>query len=388
MLLRTISASSLTTFSECPRRFKAENIDRVPRTGGPGPAGVGTACHEALEKYVRAVYMEKTRGEDFAYLAGLYKVAFIREFNTADLTVPEFQDGMDMLENWYGRTDLSNTEIISVEVKDHMIINTIDGPRKYNYIWDRCDRLYEGNKKIIRVVDYKSIRAYLTPEDLREKIQARMYAMAAATQFKDENPDEIWVQFDLLRYGTVEVKFSRDDNLKTWKYVRDTANLILEMPDEKIPETLGPGCMFCVRKTTCGSLRKNVNGGGLLSLADSDEDLAKARLELEGVQKAAKYALDEIDNLMVTKAKASGELETETDSYKIALTSRRTRIVDDQEVAMILGPELTAQLGKISITAIDKLVKGNEISAAKKSQLQGAISYRQSELRPKITKKV
>lgn len=387
MQLKTISASSLTTFSECAKRWHAEYVLRTPRTGGPGPAALGTACHDALERYVRAVYMEKTRTEDFTYLLGLFKVAYMREFASADIKTPEYEDGINMLTNWFGRTNLDNVEVLSVEVKDSMNIKTKDGIKKYNYIWDRCDRFEEHGKTIIRVVDYKTIRAYLSPEDVRNKIQAKMYAMAAATQFKEMHPDEIWIQFDLLRYGTIDVKFTREENVETWKFVKATANRIIEMDDENIPETLGPGCMFCVRKANCHTLRKNINGEGIMLLAGDRDAMAKAREEFEAVQKAAKYALEELDNLMLHDAKSTDEIEYETDNYRVVFKGRKSREVDSMEAALIIGPELMSKIGKLNVTELDKLVKGKELTAAQKSLLHGTIRERFGDLKPKVVKK-
>lgn len=386
MELRTISASSFQSYEECPKRWFEENVKRTPRSGGTAPADLGTACHQALEDYVGVVYKDKKREPDLKLLLMFYRVAFQNAFGSADLDRPEYEDGEQMLRRWHDRTNLDGVEIISMEQKDYVEIKTSDGLKRYNYIWDRCDRLYEDGKKIIRVVDYKTIRANLSPEELGTKIQARMYGMAAAVQFKDEQPDEIWIQFDLLRYGTVDVKFSREQNLATWKYIRETAERILATDETKVPEVLGPGCQWCVRKATCKTLRKNIEGGGTFSLQD-DEALFKARVELESTQKAAKYALEEIDNLIAARAVQRDELEWETDNYEVKFTSKRTRVVDAHEVRMILGDQIVAQLGKVTLGDIDKLRKGNEITPEQKSLLGGAIKSQFSDPKPKVVKK-
>jgi hypothetical protein len=384
--LRTISASSLQSFEECPRRWHEENVKRTPRSGGTAPADLGTACHEALENYVGAVYKDKKREPSFDLLMMFYKVGFQSAFGSADFDRPEYKDGEAMLRRWFDRTDLSNVEIISMEKKDFIEIKTSAGIKKYNYIWDRCDRFMEHGKKIIRVVDYKTIRANITPDELRTKIQARMYGMAAAIQFKDEQPDEIWVQFDLLRYGTVDVKFSREQNVMTWKYIKSTAERIIGMDENTAPEQLGPGCQWCVRKATCKTLRKNVNGGGTYALLGG-EDLLKARVEMEAVQKAAKYALEEIDNIIMAQARNEDMTEWETDNYEVKFTSSKRRVVDSHEAGLILGPQVMAQMGKLSISDVDKLLKGDELSPNQKSLLRGAIRENYSDPKPKVVKK-
>lgn len=387
MQLRTISASSLTTFEECPRRWHAENIERVPRTGGPGPAGVGTAVHNTLEVYVAKVYMTKEWDDDWKRIEDLYTVQFAKVFGTMDTTSEQYKDGLSMLKNWFERTNLNNIEVLSVEIKSSMPIKTNDGIKKYNYIWDRCDRFKEDSKTIIRVVDYKTIRANLSPSDLRQKIQARMYAVAAATQFKDDKPDEIWICFDLLRYGPVEVKFSRDELLRTWKYIKDTANAIIAADPDDLEERLSPGCMFCVRKFNCDTLLKNETGEGIMALADDDDALAERHMQLTSVNKASKYALEEIENLMLAKAKENDEIEGETENYEVRFTARKTRYVEDFEVAEILGPEKFATIGKVTMGEIDRLLKSKELSAVQKSLLRGAVKDKFGDMKPKVTKK-
>lgn len=388
MKLRTISATSLQAFEECPARWYAENSLYTPRAGGNGPANTGTACHYACEHYVQAVYVQKTHEPSLELLHMFYKIGFEEAFGSADFSIPEFKDGKDMLTNWWNRTDLSDVEILSTEKKDYIEIKTSDGIKRYNYIWDRCDLVVDENgRRIIRVVDYKSVRAYISSEDLKQKIQARMYAMGAAIQFKDQNIDEIWIVFDLFRYGDpIEVKFSWEENRETWKWIKKTAERILATDENNPPETLGPGCVWCVRKTTCETLRKNISGGGVFALLEG-EDLLKARLELESVNKAAGYALREIDDLLVRQAQEQDVTELSEGLYDMKFTTRKTTVIDSEEAAMILGPVITAQIGKIGVTQVKELLKGDELTAAQKSQLKGIMRTSLGDPKPKVTKR-
>ena len=384
MDLKTLSASALLTFEECEARYQAENILRTPRVGGTGPADLGTAVHGALEQYVLAVYVNGTAEASLKLLMMYYQVSYADTFGTSDRSDPSYKEGMKMLQTWYDRTDLSGVQVISCEKKDFIEIKTSIGPIRLNFIWDRCDMFFENGRKIIRVVDYKTIRANLSPEELRAKLQARIYAMCAAAWFKEEEPDEIWIQFDLLRYGPVEVTFTRDKNVETWQYVKSTAEKIIAADPDKPSRSLGTGCMYCVLKSSCPLLQRNVNNGGVLSM--SLEQMMESYLALEAQNKASKYAMEELADMMLAVARERNEIEIEEGDFRLEFKSRKTRTVDSHEAIEILGPTMTSQMASFGVTQIEALLKSEELSDAQKSLLRRTIGEKWGDPRPKITK--
>lgn len=375
MELRTISATSLEVFTKCQARWKAEKLDRVPEIRDRGPAELGTSVHNALEEYVRVVYIEKARVPDLDWLLELYFEYFKAEFGTADKTNEWFDQGEEMLRKWYKRMtpQFPTFEVISVEVKDFLIIKTTHGERKYNYIWDRCDTWVENGKRIIRIVDYKTWRKNLTTTQMRQKIQVRMYAMAAAAQFKDMQPDEIWVQLDQLRHAEVEIDFNRDENLSTWKFVKDQANLILATDENTVKPTLNDECNFCGIKTTCDALRANISGGGTYSL-ETKEDLLKARYELASQMKGAEYAVKEIDNIIRARAEAEDDDAWTAGEFDLTFGRKTTRVPKKDEIALIVGPQVFKQIGTVTVGAVEKLIKSGELGPEKTSQLKQAFT--------------
>lgn len=389
MQLRTISATALEVAQLCMARFKSEKIDYTPGSGGRGPANKGTVVHGVLEDYVRAVYINKDgTPQNTATLKALYNKHFEAVFNSADRTSDDYKDGWDQVERWFKRTDLAGVEVISTETKSFIEIKTSDGPKKYNYIWDRCDKFYDEDGKLcIRVVDYKTWRKNLTPDDLYAKIQCRMYAMAAAIQFKDLNPDEIWVQLDQTRYGTVEKRFSREDNVETWKYVKRQAELILATDPNTVQATVNAECGFCPIKSSCPELRKNVSGGGVHAL--TDDELARAKYEIESTLKGAKYALEEVEDVLAARMREQDALEWDTDEFEVKFKpGRSTRSVNNRQVARIIGPEIFNQIGTVTITKLNDLMKSGELTDEQVAELKKAINPpTPGSLKPVVTKK-
>ncbi|UTN91198.1 Cas4 family exonuclease [Gordonia phage PokyPuppy] len=397
MELRTISASSIQVFEGCTFRYQAEMVDRTPTPGGSSdPAKLGTAVHNALERIVQEVYLDKSREMDWNVLVAYFKQEFMKEF----MRVPEskdqwYSDGLEMLERWFERTNLEDVQVLMVERKIRVSIKTSIGPVPYTFIFDRLDMFEEDGKRIVRVIDYKTWRQYLTPEGLRQKAQGRLYGMAimlAKAEIEKElgfelAPDEIWVCFDQLRYDPVEVKFTRDDNVATWRYVRSVAERIIAEP-EPGKRTLNAECQFCAVKSTCPTLTKNIQAGGVMALAGDRNEMAKRYLELEGASKAIKYAIEEVMEELLKDAMASDEVEYDTDDFHVVFKSSRRKSYDPSTVREIIGDNLFASLGKINNSEIEKLLKGNALNAAQKSRLRSSVQESIGEPRPKIVQRL
>lgn len=370
---RTLSASSLETAKGCLARFRAENIDFIPRTGDTSAADVGTSVHGALELFVKAHKIDKTMMWNLDELVLLYRMQYRKTFDTSDEKTAEFRDGLSLVKKWFARTDLVDITVLSVETKTRMPVPTSQGDIPFTYIWDRCDEFIKDGKTIIRIVDYKTIRADLGPEDLRAKLQAKIYAVAAAIQFKEYAPDEIWVQFDLLRHETVSIMFNRDELIETWRMLIGEAERILAASYVDPPETLNPGCGWCVRKASCKTLLKNVNGGGVFSTLPI-ESVMKMSQEITDQMKGLKNLSEELDGFLLEYAKVNDTFAWDSDTHVVKTTSRNYRRIDPLDVYRAVGGEVFAAYGKINIGDVDKLLLDETIPEDRRRQVESSIS--------------
>lgn len=376
---RTLSASSLNTALGCLRRYEAENILYTPNMNNPA-AMVGTSVHYALEKFVMAVKFEKSHGWELDKLLAYYDIGYMETFGNGDFESAEYLDGLELTKNWFARTNLTDTNVISCEVKSRFKIKTSAGDIPFTYIWDRCDQISETE---IRVVDYKSIRARVTAEQLKQKIQPRGYALAAQIQFPKAT--KIWVEFDLLRHESVGAVFSKEDNAITYRRLQREAERILATPDGHAPETLNPECGYCVRKAECKTLQKNIDGGGIFSL--SLDDVAERKKQVADQLKGLKILDETLNEVLLTEAKARDLFEFETERFNITLTARATRKANSKEVMRILGPELTAAHGNMTVTSLDKLIKSGVLNDDQIREIKQYISKTYGEPTPKIMDK-
>jgi hypothetical protein len=378
----SVSATSLLVSEACTERWKAENFYKTPQISST-PADVGTTCHFALEQFVKAVYLDKTiRFDDVAYLNDMYKIGYVQTFGSADYDTEEFADGAKLIADWYDRNKhgLVNT-VLSCEIKEHFDIKTKAGIIPFTFIWDRCDQIDDTTYE---VVDYKSLRAYVTTDQLKKKIQPRAYALAAQIKFPDAQ--RIWVSFDMLRHGgIVGAVFTRDENAATYRYLQRAVNRIIDTPEDETEERLNDECKWCIRKTVCETLRKATEYGGVVGA--SLDELIDRRHKVASAALALRYAQDELDSALLKEAESRDQVEFETDEYSVTFAARKMRKADSHAIAQIVGPEMAKKYGNFTVTNIDKMLKDKDLPDNLKQQVQNFITFTWSTPTPKITEK-
>lgn len=380
---KSFSATAFDVAQLCLARYKAEHIDRSKGFGGTA-ASLGTSVHGALELYVKTVILEGKAPESLKLLEDYFKMSYMSTFSTTEINTIEFLEGWEMLKKWYKRTDFTKFKVLSCEVKENFPINTSIGPIPFNFIWDRHDQLGENT---YRVVDYKTNRWGLNPGDLRDKVQARAYGLAAQIKYPDA--ERIWVEFDMLRHdGPVGIVFSRDDNIATWAFMKRQAEAIISAPADP-PETLNTQCLFCVRKTECSALRKNIDVGGVMKTGADIERLVDVRAELEYQKKAVTAAIADLDKVILGRAKEEDRLDFESTLFTMKVGVSARRAIDAERAEHVLPKEIIDRYFRKSITIaeVTKLLKGNELTEEQKDALGSLIYMHKGEPSVKIESK-
>lgn len=393
---KTISASSLQNAQDCIAKFKHANLDYVREVGKKEPAKMGSAIHYACEHFVRLVYIKKTeKWENFELFKQLYDEGYADAFGTWDRRSKWYTDGWKLAEKWYKRTDLSGVQVLSVEEKRRTPIPSALYDRKkpshqqdpraavvpLTYIWDRCDKYVHpvtGNK-CIKVVDYKSQRKYMRTDDLKTKLQCQLYAMAAMIYFRDEKPDEIWVELDMLRYEPVSVRFTIEECVEIWKDLRRELQRILDIDERKrLERTLGPGCQYCPVSATCPELKKNIDAGGMMSL--SLEEKVKLRVDLEHKTKTELNLIEQIDDFILAEAAEREEIEFQVGEDEVQLKMKSRRGLDQVLALRIMGVELYARYAPMTMGKYDELMKDEDIlTPEQKEQMRGIVETKYGE---------
>lgn len=383
---RTVSASALATWEECPAKYKAAYIDRLPEVGKKPAADTGSTVHWALEHFVDEVYLQKVmEWSNKARLDELLKQAYREIFHSASYDSKEFKDAQKMVDDWYARTDLTVGTVVSVERKVQWPLPATSGEILLTFIIDRLDMVDNGDGTVeFHVVDYKSQRANESFDELENKLQALIYALAIFLQYGQQYViSSVWVHLDLLRHSVVGVEFDWPTCEELWYWLIEQVDIIRAMPDDEAPEVLGPGCSYCPRKASCESLNKHIDSGGLMGTTDL-ELIVKRRIEADGQIKGLKGLVAELDAL-------AGELMNKQQVTRLPVgdmiaewgTGRGTRRIDASRAAKILGPELTENVASIGVTKVDELIEAGVLSDEQISQLKSitTMEYPQAAVR-------
>jgi hypothetical protein len=388
MLPNSLSASSIKTFLGCPSRYVAENFRRGSNFQGSA-ANLGSALHGALEDFVRGVRITKHITWDEALLLELYREHYIKILGP-DVNTDLYRDGHRLLIEWFNRSytfdDIFGRRIISLEAKNFIEIPVLyqGGIHKLtlNYIMDRFDDLGDG---AYAVVDYKSQRIPWTADELRDNIQARVYALVAQTLHPDAK--RIWVEFDFLRHEKVGVVFTKEDNVATWKMLKVIAQQVIDTDENAAPERLNPECMFCVKKATCETLQKNTSVGGIMGL--SLDEMATTYADVSAQLKALEGLKGELEKQLLLHAADTEQTEFETDGARVKVQSVKRRSVDPERLARIIGEERMAEISSptVSIADVDRLLKDPTLPEAAKAGIRTIITKKVGNPFVRVTRK-
>ncbi|GAC1441779.1 MAG: PD-(D/E)XK nuclease family protein [Mycobacteriales bacterium] len=168
--LFSCTPSRLTTWLDCPRRYRMTYLDRPPPPKGPPWAhnSVGAAVHLALSRW----WSEPVARRTTATARTLVDRAWSRDGFVDDAQADRFRGyAADMVERYVATLDPQD-EPIGVE-------RTVATRSSALAVSGRVDRIDQRGDELV-VVDYKTGRSVLTTDDARGSLALALYALACA----------------------------------------------------------------------------------------------------------------------------------------------------------------------------------------------------------------
>jgi len=207
--LPVVSYSKITSYKECPRKYKFAYIDKLPRKDKPYTI-FGQFCHEVLERF-HSFYLDENEDSNAPFI-DVMKTSFdkTREKWGDKMTKEQIAEAYNIMLTYLlllseaDKDDLP--EVIAVEKKIWAEID--DELILYGYI-DRVQRDKDG---MIHVVDYKTTK---DPKYLSDKTQLLLYCYSLMKD--DDKMEKIRSSYMLLKHGMKPMmqEHTREEAIKT-----------------------------------------------------------------------------------------------------------------------------------------------------------------------------
>jgi putative RecB family exonuclease len=247
--LFTCTPSKLGSYEDCPRRYRYSYVDRPAPPKGPPWAhnSLGASVHTALKNW----YALPPERRDPTALPALLKATWVREGYRDDAQEREvYRRALGWLESYVDGLDPAD-EPVGVE-------RTVAARTETLALSGRVDRIDQRGEELV-IVDYKTGRSGLDPDDARGSRALALYAIAASRVFRKPCRR---VELHHLPTGTVAAHEHTPESLERHlRRAEETAADIVAAEealssgttaaDEAFPATPGARCSWCDFRKTC-----------------------------------------------------------------------------------------------------------------------------------------
>lgn len=172
--LFSCTPSKLTTWLDCPRRYRMAYLDRPAPQKGPAWAHntVGAVVHLALARWWDLPLMRRTAEGARALLVQGWQTDGFR----SDVQAERYR-------GWAADLVASYVEELDPEDEPRGVERTVGFPTGRLAVSGRVDRVDQRGDEVV-VVDYKTGRAALTEDDARGSLALALYALACRRTFR------------------------------------------------------------------------------------------------------------------------------------------------------------------------------------------------------------
>lgn len=245
------SHSKLSTFEQCPLKFKFRYIDKIkPEIEKTIEAHLGSAVHETLEHLYKQVQKQKIPSIDelIIYYTKKWKESFNEEVYIKDKSLTEkdyFNKGVQFIIDYYIKNQPFQENTIDIEKKISLIIDKEKNHKLIGYI----DRLvHDKEKDIYEIHDYKTANNLPTKEKIDNDRQLAIYSLAIKELFGMEK--KVCLTWHYLAHNKKICSERTNEQLQNLK--QEIKKLIEKIEQTKeFPGIVTKLCDWCEYKPIC-----------------------------------------------------------------------------------------------------------------------------------------
>lgn len=227
-----LSYSRLSTFNDCPKKYKLQYIDKVEETNKSEIASLGILYHKVLA--------ELTSGMDEMQIRETCQ----RVLTAENLKYEQIKEVEEAIISWYDPFDFIN--VVAKEYKIQFVL-------KSHIFTGYLDRLDKFDDTAYEIIDYKTGNYEYTDSDLKNSLQFDIYSYAIFKLFK---PDVIMVTYDNVQMKKKVHAQITIDKLPILEM--RIMNLINKIEAAKsFPAMLGNHCMYCSFRDQCEEFKND-----------------------------------------------------------------------------------------------------------------------------------
>jgi RecB family exonuclease len=257
-----LSYSALSTFKQCPLKYKWQYIDRI-KVPPTQDLFFGILIHELLEIALKndPIVLPKEK------LIELYKNKWNPNVFKGEISEKEFYtDGLSIIDNFYSShtpglsTILSTEKFFEIYFEDNKIVGKID----------RIDKLPTGE---LEIIDYKTNKKLPAESDFNFDLQLPLYEWAAKTIWNDLDNVKLTLYF--LRHGKKITPPNIKSLIELQDFIRFSVDAIRK--SDFLPST-SPLCGWCEYIHMCPEGQKYVNNYNTKKQTQIDKVITKSQL--------------------------------------------------------------------------------------------------------------
>ena len=242
-----LSASSISTYEQCPLRYRFSRIDRIPEPTTQ-PMILGTFVHEILEDLYKLPSADRTIPEARSIARVLWENKFKEEVATLGITkekaINDFRwSAWWCVENVFSMEDPTAVKIRGIE--DEFSAHIEDVP-----LLGFIDRWTEEADGAFTVTDYKSAKVSKPKYEGDKIFQIILYAemLERLNNIEVNNAEIMYVKFkERKRYAPTP-----DRRETVLKIIRQTWDGVVKGCNTGVFQTkTGPLCNWCAYKNIC-----------------------------------------------------------------------------------------------------------------------------------------
>jgi putative RecB family exonuclease len=250
----SFSHSKLTTYQQCPQKYRFRYIDQIPPPIRSIELHLGTSVHTALEKlYADARYGQVTSRDDLlAFFQQAWdegyspKLRIVRARATANTYL---ETGREMLKNYHWRFH-PFTQSTTIELEEKFLF-PLSERHEIRGIIDRLATAPDGS---LEIHDYKTSRRLPNPAQVAGDVQLVLYEIAIRHRWPLTG--RISLIWHYLAFDK-EIKITKTpQQLEMVK--QDTLGLIHQIEAAtSFPTNITPLCDWCEYKGICPAMKKS-----------------------------------------------------------------------------------------------------------------------------------